>query len=65
MRTVKEDEWLAYLAKSKQKKLLPDAAVDPLTQVIVDAGVPKGTKRKKKVESTRTYIKIPRRGDDS
>ncbi|MCI67165.1 hypothetical protein A2U01_0088423 [Trifolium medium] len=49
MRTVSEGDWLSYLAKSKQKKLEPEAAVSPEVQLIVgETYVAKGTKRKKR-----------------
>ncbi|MCI14995.1 hypothetical protein A2U01_0036130, partial [Trifolium medium] len=35
MRTINEDDWLSYLAKSKQKKLEPEAFVRPDVQLIV------------------------------
>ncbi|GAU35621.1 hypothetical protein TSUD_30380 [Trifolium subterraneum] len=65
MRRVEKDEWLSYLAKSRQKKLLPDAPVNPLTQVVVEDGAPKGTKRKKKMEASKASSKIPKRDDGS
>ncbi|MCH89653.1 hypothetical protein A2U01_0010553 [Trifolium medium] len=35
MRTISEDDWLSYLAKSKQKKLEPEALVSPNVQLVV------------------------------
>ncbi|GAU47340.1 hypothetical protein TSUD_302080 [Trifolium subterraneum] len=65
MRRVPEEEWLSFLAKSKQKRLAPDASVDPLTQVIVDDGAPKGVKRKKRAETVKGPVKIPKGNEGS
>ncbi|MCH81932.1 hypothetical protein A2U01_0002726, partial [Trifolium medium] len=35
MRTVSEDDWLSYLAKSTQKKLEPEALISPEVQLVV------------------------------
>ncbi|MCI10027.1 hypothetical protein A2U01_0031118, partial [Trifolium medium] len=55
MRTVSEDEWLSYLAKSNQKKLEPEALVSPEVQLVVgETDVAKGAKRKKWGEMARS-----------
>ncbi|GAU22943.1 hypothetical protein TSUD_326710 [Trifolium subterraneum] len=65
MKRVPDEEWLAYLAKSKQKKLALDAHVDPSLQLIIDADSSKGVKRKKKTEGSKVITKIPRKEGDS
>ncbi|GAU23796.1 hypothetical protein TSUD_27050 [Trifolium subterraneum] len=65
MKRVPDEEWLAYLAKSKQKKLTPDAHVDPSVQLIIDADGSKGAKRKRKLEGSRVTIKVPRKEGES
>ncbi|GAU24587.1 hypothetical protein TSUD_289480 [Trifolium subterraneum] len=65
MRRVLEEEWVSFLAKSKQKRLAPDASVDPLTQVIVEEGAPKGVKRKKRTKHGKGPTKIPKGNEGS
>ncbi|GAU32940.1 hypothetical protein TSUD_153570 [Trifolium subterraneum] len=65
MKRVPDEEWLAYLGKSKQKKLAPDAHVDPSLQLIIDADNSKGVKRKRKTEGSKVTIKVPRKEGDS
>ncbi|GAU50708.1 hypothetical protein TSUD_301130 [Trifolium subterraneum] len=65
MRRIPEEEWVSFLAKSKQKRLAPDASVDPLTHVIVDDGAPKGVKRKKRTETVKGPVKIPKGNEGS
>ncbi|GAU42949.1 hypothetical protein TSUD_142860 [Trifolium subterraneum] len=48
-----------------QKRLAPDASVDPLTQVIVEDGAPKGVKRKKRTETGKGPTKIPKGNESS
>ncbi|MCI48704.1 hypothetical protein A2U01_0069947, partial [Trifolium medium] len=60
MRTVFEDDWLSYLAKSEQKKLDPDAAVIPEVQLIVGEMDPAKGKRKRRGEVVMAS-KIPKK----
>ncbi|MCI68051.1 hypothetical protein A2U01_0089310, partial [Trifolium medium] len=57
--------WLSYLAKSKQKKLEPEAVVSPEVQLIVgETDVAKGTKRKKRGDVTKPS-KVLKKGSGS
>ncbi|MCI30222.1 hypothetical protein A2U01_0051431, partial [Trifolium medium] len=65
MGTVSEGDWLSYLAKSKQKKLEPEATVSPDVQLIL--GEPdgaKGTKMRKRGEVVRPS-KVPKKDGGS
>ncbi|MCI35588.1 hypothetical protein A2U01_0056809, partial [Trifolium medium] len=54
MRTLSNEEWLAFLAKSKQQKLQLDVVVDVNTQLVVgDADSSMGVKRKRRNEKVK------------
>ncbi|MCI22818.1 hypothetical protein A2U01_0043994, partial [Trifolium medium] len=55
MRKVSEDDWLSYLAKSKQKKEEPEELVRPDIQLVVgETDGAKGAKRKRRGKSGRS-----------
>ncbi|PNX62691.1 hypothetical protein L195_g061268, partial [Trifolium pratense] len=63
MRTISNEERLAFLAKARQQKAKPDAAVDdPLKQLQVEEAVSKEGRSKKKHDG-RISIAIPRKED--
>ncbi|MCI59506.1 hypothetical protein A2U01_0080761, partial [Trifolium medium] len=60
------EDRLKFLAKARQQKTEPAAKKpDPLTQLIVEDETTKGGKRKKKAETGRISMAIPRKGDAS
>ncbi|MCI00790.1 hypothetical protein A2U01_0021812, partial [Trifolium medium] len=66
MRTITNEERLAFLAKARQQKSEPETVVgDPLTQLLVEDEASKGGKRKRKTETGRITMPIPNKGEAS
>ncbi|MCH80224.1 hypothetical protein A2U01_0000989 [Trifolium medium] len=66
MRTISNEDRLKFLARTRQKKNEPEAAViDPLSQLLVEDEAIKGGKRKRKNEMRRIYVHVPTKGEAS
>ncbi|MCI47500.1 hypothetical protein A2U01_0068742, partial [Trifolium medium] len=66
MRTISNEERLAFLAKVRQQKSQPvTEKIDPLSQRVVEDEAAKGGKRKKKPKVGRITLPIPNKGESS
>jgi hypothetical protein len=64
MKTISDVEFASYLLRAKQKLDIPDAPVDPLSQVVVEKADEKGLKRGRRSVATSTSNKAPRLEED-
>ncbi|MCI47927.1 hypothetical protein A2U01_0069169 [Trifolium medium] len=64
MKTISEEQLQAFILKAREKKNRSQATAvpDPLSQLVVDDPISKGSKRKNQEETTRISIEVPKKG---
>ncbi|MCI59127.1 hypothetical protein A2U01_0080382, partial [Trifolium medium] len=65
MKIISEEQLQAFILKTREKKSCSQATVvpEPLSQLVVDDPISKGSKRKSQEETKRFSIEVPKKGE--